>query len=482
LELTPDYIDSLALNADTVSNGKSLVKKGSFMNLKITKDNSLIFGECVGSGKNPYMCSFDFIDEKDPIARCNCPSRQIPCKHAVGLLYAFIEGLIFEESPDVPEDIASKRDKVAKRAENKEKKLEEAKTKNKAEVAAPPDKASIAAAVKKIDTQLEGLAIAEKLLKNILQMGLAGIDAKTQETLKAQITQLGNYHIKGIQTAFNELFIYIKEKDENYTRSITQLLYIRALLKKAIEHLNAKKQDQNPLKLDITCEIEEQIEHVWKLEELSAYGCYIQNVELIQLSFNIYNDNARREFIDESYYICLQNGRVYTTKNYRPYRAVKHIKEEDTVFMPLVIDELYIYPGGLNPRIRYDRYAMRESQPNDYAKIKSLGTDDFTEAAKVVKNQIKTPLADKNPAVLLKISDAFRVKDAEGVTYLQIEDAKSNRQLLSGGTIDLLKLFDPMLLKGQAVLALYEYNVETGMLTAKPLALITDNRIIRLVY
>ena len=477
MELTSTYINSLAPNSDTITNGKSLVKKGSFKNLKISPDKTLIFGECQGSGKNPYICSMDFIDSSSPIPRCSCPSRQIPCKHVLGLMYAYAQGEKFT-TVEIPEDILSKRDKAVKRAENKEKKISEKKT----DLSTPPSKAKINSALKRIDVQLEGIGIAEKLIKNIMQMGLAGIDARTQDALQKQIVQLGNYHIKGIQEAFSQLFLYIKEDDTHYSRSITQLVFIQALLKKASEHLNNKKADpEKVLTLDISSKIEEQIGHIWKLEELYAYNSFIQNGEIIQLSFNVQEDLAKKEFVDEGFYICLQNGMIYTTKNYRPFKSVKYINQDDTIFDPLLIEELYIYPGGINPRIRFNKYTMRQIKQDDYTLIKSFASDTYAETTKNIKNQLKNPLEDKNPVALLMISDIYTVKSPDGQISIVITDSKGTQQLLGNAT-PILSLMNLELLKNQAILVLYENNIDTGMLTVRPLSIVTEDRIIRLEY
>ena len=472
MDISPSYIDSIAPNANTISNGKSLIKK--FTNLNITPDNTLLFGECAGSGKNPYSCSMDFIDPASPVPRCSCPSRQIPCKHVIGLLYAYVEGKTFTKS-DVPESIITKREGAVKRAENKEKK------KQIIDLDAPPSKAKITAAVKRIDMQLEGLAIAGKLLKSITRTGLSGIDARTRDALSGQITQLGNYHIKGIQAAFNELLIYIKAGDEHFPRSIEQLIFIRALVKKACEHLDAKKQ-ADALKLDITSEIEEQIGHIWKLEELRAYGCCIPQAELIQLSFNVHDDPAKREYVDVGYHLCLQDGKVYVTKNYRPYKSMKYINQDNTVFDTVIIDELFFYPGGINRRARYDKFSVRTQTNADYAAIKRFASDDYAETAKSVKNQLKTPLANKNPAAILKVARMYAAQDENGQEYIMAEDSKGTRQLLRGESLPLLTLIDFGLLSEQALLVAYENDVETGLLTAQPLSIIADDRIIRLQY
>jgi len=486
VELTLSYIDSLAPNPEASANGKGLVKKGSFLNLRKAPDGKLLFGECAGSGSKPYICSMDFIDEAKPTPRCTCPSRQRPCKHVMGLLYAYAQGAAFTES-DVPEDISAKRENAEKRAESKAKKSEKL-TKNDADennkkIDSPPSKARIAAAAKKIDVQLEGIEIAEKLLKNMTLTGLAGIDARARQALGDQITQLGNYRVKGIQTAFNELYLFMGEDDAHYTRSIPQLIFLRALLKKAREHLTARKQDQqNILSLDISSEIEEQIDHTWKLEELHACGSYISQAKIVQLSFNVHDDPAKKELVDTGYFLCLQDGRVYVTKNYRPYKALKYINQDDSALEPMAAETLYIYPGGMNPRVRFDKYTMRPWKPEDYAAIKQHASTDFGVLAKSVKNQLKTSLADKNPVALLKIDNLTVLKDVQGLEYASAQDGKGGSQLLQGSTLPLMLMIDKNLLQGHAMLVMYENDIDSGLLTARPLSVITDDRIIRLEY
>ena len=149
MNITEDYIASLAPNASAVTNGKKISKTGGFVSLHKSPDSTLYYGECSGSGKSLYSTSVDFIDEASPVCRCSCPSRQIPCKHAVGLLFGILSGKTFEEG-EVPEDIAKKREKKAN-AEEKKKERE-----------SKPSKPNKTTAVNKMKKQLEGLEIVEK--------------------------------------------------------------------------------------------------------------------------------------------------------------------------------------------------------------------------------------------------------------------------------------------------------------------------------
>ena len=165
ISITEAYVDSLAPNAGAMKNGRDLVKKNSFPLLNVTEDGSLLFGECKGSGKDPYRCSVDYAQEDNPVFRCTCPSRQFPCKHTLGLLYARSPGNRFETA-ELPQDIADKREKAEKR---EEKKKEVASAETQGEDAKPKRKVNKSALTKKIRTQLDGLGILEKLVLQLAQ-------------------------------------------------------------------------------------------------------------------------------------------------------------------------------------------------------------------------------------------------------------------------------------------------------------------------
>ncbi|MBG6090861.1 SWIM zinc finger family protein [Actinomadura viridis] len=52
-------------------------------------DADAVWGECEGGGASTYRTS---VDLSGPAFRCTCPSRKVPCKHALGLLLLWSEG------------------------------------------------------------------------------------------------------------------------------------------------------------------------------------------------------------------------------------------------------------------------------------------------------------------------------------------------------------------------------------------------------
>lgn len=479
MELTTQQIEGMAPNAAAAKNGRDLVAKNKFSGLSTDADGQLIWGQCAGSGKNPYYCSADFLNPSSPVFRCTCPSRQFPCKHCIGLLYAHEKGLSFSTA-DVPEDIAAKREKLEKKQEKKEQEKQTLKEK-----AAAPKKVNKAALVKKIDSQLSGLDTAAKLLSHIVNSGISAIDAKEVKNLQGRIKELGNYYIPGVQTAFNNLLLELAAvEDDEYTRVIDQINYIHALLKKAGEYLAARK--ENPeAPPETESEIEEQIGYVWKLADLIPLGLYEENAELVQLSFDSYDNRARKEFVDEGAWLNLKSGVIYRTRNYRPYKAVKYIKEEDSSLAVSLLKELYVYPGGINPRIRWEPEALseREVTTADIGRIHGFAAANYADAIKKAKTVIKNPLSDKNPLVLLALHRVFLngerlvIQDGAG-TDITLRDLP----WLEASAETILKLVLPSDCAGMSLLAMFHNDVAEGVFYAQPMSLVSADKIIRLFY
>src|SRR5215211_3539023 len=131
IALDERYVDSAAPNAEASKNGRGLVLKNKFVEFHQSEDETILFGACQGSGKEPYACSCDFAQPDKPTHRCSCPSRQFPCKHCIGLMFAYVQKKSSFKSADIPPDLAEKREKLATRAEKKQEEATKPKTVNK---------------------------------------------------------------------------------------------------------------------------------------------------------------------------------------------------------------------------------------------------------------------------------------------------------------------------------------------------------------
>lgn len=120
---TEEQIQNLAPKESAFKAGKKLSVVSKWDSLQQSK--RAIWGSIKGSGKKPYLVQ---IDSTNLAYKCTCPSRQFPCKHALGLLLvksqnnsAFVE----TKEPDYVEDWIDRRSKRAEKIDKEEKELSE---------------------------------------------------------------------------------------------------------------------------------------------------------------------------------------------------------------------------------------------------------------------------------------------------------------------------------------------------------------------
>jgi hypothetical protein len=82
--LTTAAIEHLAPDAASLKAGRGLATERSWVSCG--HDDQGIWGECRGSGSQPYRVQ---VDAGDPAIACSCPSRKRPCKHSLGLLLLY---------------------------------------------------------------------------------------------------------------------------------------------------------------------------------------------------------------------------------------------------------------------------------------------------------------------------------------------------------------------------------------------------------
>ena len=111
MALSLQLVETLAPDQSSLKSASKL-RKGSQWPLLARNDGSgLIWGECQGSGANPYRV---IVDCGDHGHKCTCPSRKFPCKHVLALMWLFAEaenGFTEAETPDWVTDWLGRRRK-----------------------------------------------------------------------------------------------------------------------------------------------------------------------------------------------------------------------------------------------------------------------------------------------------------------------------------------------------------------------------------
>lgn len=545
--ITEEYVQRSAVNASALANARKITAKNEFSGRTITADKTLIYGDCQGSGKEPYHTSVD-VSGETVICRCSCPSRQIPCKHALALMLDYAAGKAFAEG-EVPEDVARKREKLEKRAEKAAEQAlsgsvgsgaeyaaddpeAAAKAAEAAQKAAARKKASAdSAAKKKIKRQLDGLTLVSDFVRETMNAGVGTINSSTITRYKDLVKQLGDYYLSGPQRLMQS-FVLAAEADHRKTQNgansaggvrsagavgsvsetndndvtIEQELVQRlvrldqaakkgkAWLEKQLESGEFGPQD------DI---LYEKMGGIWRLDQLDALGLYRENAELVQLSFNVLWDETIQAEIDTGYWIDLESGEISKTENIRPVKAKKYIHADDSAFEVYTVKKLYRYPGGMNKRVRWDDATSVSCGAEVPARVLELARRDVSAAVKEVKNELKNTLSDNAAAMLIGFDRiAFVGQAAHGQVAGQDARAAQNAPAAQGGqavlqlgserlalrenanyigAMAVLRLLPKRCLAGGALLGEFWYAPKNRALYLAPIAVVTENEILRLV-
>lgn len=468
--INEELIRSLAPNQNAITNAKKISNSGGFVSLNQTAEKTLIFGECKGSGKSGYQTSVDF-SESAPVFRCSCPSRQFPCKHGLAILYEWINGKTFEIA-EVPEDVAKKREKLTKRKEKSK------------ESSGQPSKVSLAAAKKKLQKQLEGLDLAETFVTDLLNRGVSSINGTSSSSYKNLAKQLGDYYLPELQAIMMEIITVaeILSKQPNDTevnRLVALCVRLSSSVKKSREYIESKLEADN-VALEDTI-LYEAMGGIWKLSQLREIGLYKENARLVQLSFQVIDDEMHQANVETGYWIDLDSGEISRTENIRPYKSAKYIKAEDTSFGVFCIPELYRYPGGLNRRIRWESMEQTDLEHKHYSEIKAKAEESIGAAVKKAKNELKNTLSKEACAMLLPFEQIhFAKEDNHGILEYRGERialmANENYQ----DTCKVLSMVPENLLKNGALLGEVFFCDTNRQIYICPLSIVTENDIVAL--
>ena len=478
MTLTEQMIQLQAPNPAAVENGRKLSKKGSFSAHCRTQDDTLYWAQCAGSGKTPYRVSIDWTVPDAPVCRCSCPSRQFPCKHALGLMFEQLAGREFETA-ELPQDIADKRAKQAARAAKKE------------ETAGSPPKpkrVNAAAQKKKLAKQLEGLDMAEQMANDLLSTGLGALAGSSAQTYDKLAKDLGSCYLTGPQAAFTRIALAVRtvqkepdRADAAYGEALRILVSLRSAIKKSRVFLQSKLEAGNFSPEDSA--LFEALGGVWKLEDLRAIGSFQENARLVQLSFDTSFDEAKKEYVERGWWLNLEGGDILQTLNLRPAKALKYVKGEDSRFGLLETPALYLYPGEGNRRCRWETASARPLTAEEQAALPALAQAGLAAAVKLTKGTIKNTLAPKFLGVLLPIGrlgtigDSFVLEDPAG-DRIVLRDRPGS---VASCTVRLAAL-PREVPAGSALFGLMFYDEGDRSLCLHPYSVVTRSEILRLEY
>lgn len=90
--LRQEVIEAAAPDQASLAAAVKLLKPALWSGFAGSADGKLIWGDCQGSGANPYRLA---VDLENIGSKCTCPSRKFPCKHALALMLLQSRGQAF---------------------------------------------------------------------------------------------------------------------------------------------------------------------------------------------------------------------------------------------------------------------------------------------------------------------------------------------------------------------------------------------------
>lgn len=222
---TSDQILALAPDPESVKAARSLLVPRKWPNMGANEEG--IWGECQGSGKDPYRTS---IDLSEPAFKCSCPSRKFPCKHGLALFLMYCDQRTLFKSNTPPNWMS---EWLKTRTEKKQKKEEKAQ-----QIQQPVDEATQAKREKKREKTMKqreetvqrGIKELELWLRDLTRRGLVNLQSQSTSFWTNVEKRMVDAQAPGLANFIQELESAIVLK-ENWSNSfLTRLGKLHLLL------------------------------------------------------------------------------------------------------------------------------------------------------------------------------------------------------------------------------------------------------------
>ncbi len=219
---THEQITALAPDDASIKAANKLTALNKWGNLG--KNDKALWGECKGSGKNPYQTCVDL----DQIAfKCSCPSRKFPCKHSLALLFLLVDKSKEFQQAIPPQWVTQWLLARAKRAEQK---TEKATVKTNAQTT----KKSSEERQKKVTAGLQEL---ELWLYDLVRQGMATLQGKPFSFWDNMAARMVDAQASGLARMLREMSS-LPSSGTNWSERLLEKVSLLYLLIESYKHLD----------------------------------------------------------------------------------------------------------------------------------------------------------------------------------------------------------------------------------------------------
>lgn len=396
MQISEQWILSHAPGQAAADAGRALSEEGSFFARERTDDGKTYWAECAGSARNPYYVSVDWsLSDTEPAYSCSCPEKQSPCKHALGLLYEILADKHFKVG-ETPPYVWRMRSRQAAEKAKTEARLERIRKQN------------TAMKERRLERQLEGLDKAERLMNGLLRGGLSSVSELPPQSLERLAVELDNSDLLGARDAIEAIASCERRSRQDgadvrqcRTEMLRALCGLHAFVEKSRAFLSDQlNSGRYAMEEPVLYEL---LGGEWDEDELREVGMCRKNARLIQLSFDVSYDEARRAHMERGFWAELTRGDFVYTLNTRSAKPMQGGAADDSCFSVLDVPLLYETPSSLCPRVWWDGDGARELNEGDTAELLRLASRRVRDVVRYAAAQLGDPLLPGCVPALLRV-------------------------------------------------------------------------------
>lgn len=364
MDITIAKVDAAAPDPTSEKAGKGLAIISKWDNIGL--NDYAIWGECKGSGSNPYKSQ---IDLRDFSFKCTCPSRKFPCKHGLGLLYLYIENKDKFNSvmPSwVEERIKSRNIKIQKEDTVPEVKNTDSEKRLKTEQ-------------KRISDVNNGLDDLEIWIQDFIRRGFESIKGESYSFFNQMASRMVDYKAPGIAKKIKELsYLSSSGKHNDLLLSKISKLYLLIKSFRNIENLPVLIQEDIKTQIGFTKNQDE----LQKLQSVKdtwfILGCLLEE-----------EDNLKTKKI---FLFGLENKKFAIILDFAI--STKPFIHDDLIAGKSFKGDVIFYPSNLELRaIIKNKIFINNKNINDY--VPEMSIDDIY--SHYSESLIKNPFIEKIP-------------------------------------------------------------------------------------
>ena len=478
MQITEQWILAHAPGPAVAEDGRALSEAGCYTGLRRSADGKTCWAECAGSARNPYSVSIDWaLSEEEPAYSCSCASPHSPCKHVMGLMYELLDGKTFFID-ELPSYVLKVRARHATETERAAERLKRARRHD----AVMRDQ--------KLERQIAGIEKAESFSEELLRGGVAALSDRAAQTMRRLAVELGNSALPGARDLLEHIALleYRMRQDEGdaaqcHADMVRDLAALRALTAQARRYLDEQRRlGSYPLENPV---LYEQLGGEWNADELQELGSCRKNARLVQLSFDVTVDEARRVNVERGFWLDLAQGDIVQTRNVRSLKELKYTTGEDSCFDLLEVPLLNEAPTQPCRLVWWDAASPHALTEEERATLPSFASWSLAGVLDAARVMLSKPLLPGAVPAFVRIGAVGCVggtpvlEDGDGARIV-LRDRREDGEALA--SVFRLTVLPRPPAKDDALFGLVFYDEEDRRLCLHPYSLVTAEEIIRLQF